>query len=436
MKKFLGLIGCLVILAAIIIPLACGNQNNAPAGPIGGGVTATFTPVITNTPAPTLSPTPTITPGGPTFTNTPTNTLVAGVNTPTFTPTFAITYTFQHNYGTTASINGMVITGSQLTVAEDDSTYGPMVEGFSIQAGGVVTPVPGQANFVWQGFPTPTTTPGEAGYVFTAVGLAGPQGFINPSGGNGYAAILDTNGAAATLYYGVSAAAAPSPWNQNIYNGWTGYGLGFGWEPWTTSGFNIVGGFKSPKGMGADTSGFIYIADTGNSRVEQFGNIIGPFHAWSGNSGAAFANGFLPVAFVSPYAVACDASTPATVYVGDNGYSPAVVEEFASGGTTITGGFKTVKGCVIHGIAVGPSPNYLVYVSDAGGGVGNGQIEIYSNGTGAYAALPVGTLLSAVSNPQGYSEAATFDPTGIGFDANGYIWVGDATNRQIVSFFN
>jgi hypothetical protein len=109
MKK---IVFCLILMSAIIIPLACGNQNNSPSGPIGGGGGATATS--------TASPTKTFTPGGPTSTPTP---LPAGANTPTPTPTFAIpTPVYEHTYGTFASPNGMVIAGGVMSLAEKENS--------------------------------------------------------------------------------------------------------------------------------------------------------------------------------------------------------------------------------------------------------------------------------------------------------------------------
>ncbi len=398
-----------LLFSAVVIPLACGNQNNIPTV-ITASATKTFTATSTGT----------------VFTNTPTKTPTgAATATPSPTPALAIP-TPQHNYGTTASPNGMVISGSLITLAEYDSTDGPMVEGFQVDVAnnGTADYPATLTNIAYQSFPTPGMTPAWAPSTML---FKGPQGFINPGGNTGYSAVLDTNGSAATLYYGSSTFPAP----VNSYNAWSGasYNLGFAWEPYTASGFNIVGGFNSPKGLSADTAGYFYVADTGNGVVDQFDGAfpsgIYPLHSWSGNSGYSFPNvggiPFTSVNFNKPYAVACDSNSPATVYVADNGYNPPVVEWFSSGGTTITGGFTTVSGGSIHGLAVGPAPNYYVYVADSG----NSQVEVYSQ---------TGNLLLTITDPHSAWEAQPFSPSCIGFDANGYIWIGDSLNRQIVSF--
>ncbi|HXL72028.1 MAG TPA: hypothetical protein VN963_00245, partial [bacterium] len=363
--------------------------------------------------------------GGPTATNTPTSTPLG--STPTNTPTFAIPIpVFQHNFGTTAAPNGIVILGNSLTAAEYDSNVGPMVENFTIAAAnnGTVNVAPGIGlnNFVWTTFPVPNTAPTPQynplpAWTPVATGLNAPQGFVNQTTGTIYSSTLDAqSGGGAILYYGTIATIG---WQA----GPTGYGLGYVYQPYTNTGFDSKG-FNNPKGMGADSAGNVYIADTGNGRIEQF-NGNGPFHSWTGNAGNAIANAggipFTTVAFKSPYAVVCDTNSPATVYVADNGYNPPVVQMFSAGGTTITGGFTTVVGGTIHGLAVSSIAPYNIYVAD----YGLGQIEIYSQ---------TGNLLGVITDPHGYAEAGTFTPNCLAFDANGYIWAGDAINEQIVSF--
>jgi DNA-binding beta-propeller fold protein YncE len=259
--------------------------------------------------------------------------------------------------------------------------------------------------------------------------LIGPQGFVNPGGNAGYSAILDVQSSgAATLYYGNSGEA-----------GWSVYNLGWVYEPADVWGYGFgATAFNNPKGMTADVPGNIYIADTGNGYVEQFIGTI-PLHLWGGNAGVTFNNGgganFVTVAFKSPYALACDTANPANVWVGDVGYAPSVVQEFSSGGTTITAGFQTIAGCVIHGIAINPN-NGFVYVADAG----LNQVEVYYGG-GAWSltatAPPIGTLLCVLTDPHSvYEGGRLFAPSCIAFDTNSPpdLWVSDTNNDLIMSF--
>jgi len=416
MKK---LVLCLILLSAIIIPLACGNSNNAPSGPIGGGgPTFTFTP------------TRTITPGGPTATNTPTSTALG--STATWTPTFAATIpVIENTYATSASPNGMVIAGGNMTLAEKQDV-GAGTEGlqlFNLNSGGTtIASAPNLGASMVQGIPpTPAST-----WVPPEVGLTGPQGFVNVTAtggvqsGNTFAAVLDTSGSAATLYEG----------NSNEF-GYSAYGYFYG--PVQTNGYGALI-FSSPKAMTADLNGNLYITDSGNSTVEEFWGFnfpnpttgtggIAQEHQFQGNAGILLPSGFTSVAFKLPYGITCDASS--NVWITDTGYTPSVVQEFSfNGAVTVINGFQTVAGCVATGIAIAPAtaPADIqndILIADSG----NKQVEIYS---------PNGALLTVISDPHSSFEGGrTFAPSCIGFNGAGGaqdIWVADTNNSVIVSF--
>lgn len=399
MKKLLML---LVLISGLVFPWAC-SDNNTPSKPNTSFNTATPIPTGTQTPnSPTF--TPTLAAGAPTF--TPTN---------TFLPTPA----FQHNYGTTGGPTGAVVSGTVLSVSEYEvKTAGSVVavEGFNIGAGGSLGP-PSVGNSVFQGFPTPGSTPPWQPVV---VGLNGPQGFVNPGGGGGYSSILDVSGSGAVLYWGSATSPAPGAG----YNGWVDYGLGFLWVPYTTNGYNLVS-FNNPKGMTADSNGNVYVADTGNGRIELFNGTTG-LHYWDGGAAPSTIITTAPATFYAfpfkqPYAVTADTASPANIWVGDNGYSPAYVEEFSSGGTTISMAWPTISGCVIHGLAVNPTSGNI-YIADSG----NNVVEVFS---------PQGVLLTEMTNPTPSAhELSPFSPSCIAFDSNGYAYVGDRGNDFIDVF--
>jgi hypothetical protein len=387
MKK---LFVCLVLLSAIIIPLACGNQNNSPSGPIGGGPTST----PTKTPTPggaTITPTP----GGPT--NTPTN-------TPTITPTFAVSAPpFDGNYGTASSPNGMYYdSGSKnLFVAENDGTD-PEIEIFTNTAGVL------SLNF-FTNFLIVNTGSGPS----TAF-LHGPQGFADTTittplngcqiTGNFYA-VLDVDAATSgvTFYTGIlggggisSASATVSSWG--------------------------VQGFNNPKCLTADTLGNFYVADTGNGYVENWDACSGPsqqtLHRWNNYYNASLG---ASAAFVKPVALACDAA--GNVFVGDAGVPNSQIIEFTTGGTTVVnnGIFNGIAGCVVQGLAVDASDN--VYVSDSF----NHQLEEFARVAGVW------SLLRSWKQAVGTSEYYSFNPTCISLTGTNII-VGDYTNEQLVVF--
>ncbi len=420
MKKLLVL---LILLSGLIIPLACSDNNSnkgtGPTLPSGSGGS---------------------TPGGTPGTSTPTPASVVGTpGTPTPIPTFTLpTPVFQNNYPTTGSPSELVINsagaGYVLTAAELQNTSKGTalgVEGFATGAGGTLNTPPSYTNVVLQGFPTPNSTPPWSP---SSIALNGPQGFVNPGGATGYAAILDvqSNGGA-ILYTGFSTAPITP------YNGWTDYGLGFIWEPASVSGYSGIV-FKNPKGLAADGNNNVYVADTGNSYVEEFDgpafnpNASGvvPEHFWNGFSGVtiggtgvAFKQPSLP--FKSPYAITCDSG--GNVWVSDTGYNPSMVEEFTSGATTILESWPALPNSAIHGLTVDNSTNCsggpCVYVADAGANI----VEVYST---------TGVLMTEMTNssPSGH-EGAPFAPSCIAFANIGgtnYIFVGDSTNDFIDVF--
>lgn len=389
MKK---LVFCLILLSTIIIPLACGNSNNSPSGPIGGGPTSTPTKTPTSG-----GPTNTPTPGGPT--NTPTL-------TPTITPTFAIVApAFDGNYGTSSGPNGMYydLVAGNLYVAENDSVHpNPEVETFS-NAGGVLS-LSNFSNFVVLfingGGPTTVLLVGPQGFADTTI-ASGQNGC--PSAGN-YYAILDVSPSSggATFYSGTgpfSESATVSSWGTQL--------------------------LSNPKSLTADTAGNFYIADSNNGFVGTWDACSGPsqfpLHRWWNYYDAALG---ASVSFIKPVALACDANE--NIFVGDAGVPNSQIIEFTSGGTTVVanGIFNGVSGCVIQGMAVQTvGANDFVYVSDAF----NHQIEEFAIVAGAW------SLQRSWKLPIGSSEYNAFSPTCISLTGANII-VGDLTNQQLVVF--
>ncbi len=406
MKKIIVL---LILISGLTFPLACSDNNNNPtkaAGPpISGGGTPTFTPI----------------PGPP--------------GTPTNTPVLAPAPVFQNNYRTTGSPNQMVISpaggGYILTTAELQNTAKGAalgVEGWFTGAGGILNTPPGYTNYVLQGYPTPNSTPP---WQPSVVGLNGPQGFVNPQGASGYAAILDAQSSGQAILYTGFSTAPPTP-----YNGWSDYGYGFLWEPTSVNGYSGIA-FNNPKSLAADTSGNIYVADTGNGYVEEFDGPtyysgVVPEGFWSGFAGVTIGGTGVvfsqaSVGFKSPYAVTCDPS--GNVWVSDTGYNPSMVEEFTSGATTILESWRALPNSAIHGLTVDNSTNCsggpCVYAADAGANI----VEVYS---------VKGVLMTEITDPNPSAHIGSpFTPSCVAFANIGgtnYLYVGDLTNDFIDVF--
>jgi len=85
---------------------------------------------------------------------------------------------------------------------------------------------------------------------------------------------------------------------------------------------NAAGNFNAPTGAGVDSSGYIYVADNGNNRIQKFSS-EGAFITQWGTSGSGNSQ------FSSPYAVAI--GTGNEVFVVDTGNNR--IEKFSSAGT-------------------------------------------------------------------------------------------------------
>ncbi len=399
---------CLILMSAVIVPIACGNSNNTPATPIGGS----------NAKSPTSTPTGTVT----IVTSTPTGTPTSSAFTPTVTITPA---TYNQTFGTSGAPECMVITGTRMDLGER-GTY-PAMESFTIGAGGsaVIASIGGA---VLQGIPTPNVTPSAPFWAPTTVSLVGPQGYVF-NGSN--SAVLDvTSSGSATLYEG-----------NNTELAWVGNAgeaipaLGQAYQPVQVTGYGTVP-FNNPKSLATDSNGVLYVADTGSGVIDVFDGKGGPnfpqagFHQLAGNAGTFTVglNTFTGVNFRSPYAVTTDSSN--NLWMTDTGYSPSYVQAFANSGTpsygvSIVMAFQTIPGCVATGIAIPTSGKYagMICIADSG----NNQIEIYS---------ATGSILGLLTDPHSaYEGGKPFQPSCIGYDnTNNILWVADTANDNIISF--
>lgn len=214
---------------------------------------------------------------------------------------------------------------------------------------------------------------------------------------------------------------------------WANYGSGNGQlsTPWGIA-FDIVGGV-------------LYVADTGNNRVEEFDT--------SGN----YLNQFPTAA--PGYAIAVDAA--GNLYLSE----ATGIEEYTGGGTFVTswGSFGTGNGQVggtPPGIAVDASGNVFVvdnanyrvekfsnsgtYLGQWGSnGTGNGQFSvpygIAVNGAGnVYVADEANDNVQKFNNNGAYlsqwggSVAYLNGPTGVWMDGSGHLYIANSADDQIV----
>lgn len=252
-------------------------------------------------------------------------------------------------------------------------------------------------------------------------------------------------------------------------------------------GYTTSARFNSPSGVAADTSGTLYVADTGNHRLRKITS-SGWVSTLAGST-SGYADGMGTNALMSsPYGVALDPAN--NIYVTDNNALVRFISSFGvvttlAGSTSLTTGFVDGYGTA----ALFSSPRGidldtvgLVYVADLGnqrirrldlnGNVrtigGNGETS-YLDGAGTHATLnsPWGTVvdsaanvyftstgyglireittngivitmagsISSISAQDGLGTSATFEePKGISIDTNGDLYVVnsyEATLRKI-----
>jgi aldose sugar dehydrogenase len=173
------------------------------------------------------------------------------------------------------------------------------------------------------------------------------------------------------------------------------------------------GRMRSPAGIALDQEGNVYVADTGNSRIQVFssnGTLITQWGKYGSSNGS----------LTSPEGIAVDSSS-GNVYVADTGNSR--IQVFSSNGTLITqwGDFGDRDGRMRYpeGIAVDSSSGN-VYVADTG----NSRIQAFSSN---------GTLITQWGEPG--DEGQLKSPEGIAVDSSsGNVYVADTGNNLISAF--
>ena len=172
------------------------------------------------------------------------------------------------------------------------------------------------------------------------------------------------------------------------------------------------GEFNSPSGIALDTSGNIYVADTGNNRIQKLSS-IGAYLEKSGSSGPG--NG----QFSSPSGVAVDSS--GNIYVTDGGSNDRI-QKFNSSLTYVTqwgtdgtgnGQFKDPGG-----VAVDSSGN--VFVADTV----NHRVQKFI----------LRTAFDSNWGSFGTSNGQFKSPSGVAVGPSGYIYVADTGNHKIQKF--
>jgi NHL repeat-containing protein len=179
---------------------------------------------------------------------------------------------------------------------------------------------------------------------------------------------------------------------------------------WGTTGSGD-GQLIAPAGVARDASGNVYVADSGNDRVQKF-SATGTFLAKFGTSGAG--NG----QFTSPGGVAVDGS--GNIYVADTANNR--IQKLTSAGAFVTawGTSGTNDGEFDSPTAVAVDGSGNVFVVDSN----NNRVQKFTSG---------GTFVSTWG-VGGSANGEFASPFGIGTDASGNVYVADAGNNRIQKF--
>ncbi len=192
-----------------------------------------------------------------------------------------------------------------------------------------------------------------------------------------------------------------------------------------------------PHGVALDSSGNIYIADTGNHAVREVTVATGIITTIAGNGTPGYSgNGLVGTSaqLNSPWAVAVDSSS--NVYIADFGNN--VIREVETGDIigTIAGSFNAgyygdgtaATGALLNsptGVAVDSSSN--VYIADSYNNVIR-KVSI-SNG---FISTVAGTGVRGYSgNGAAATSATLFQPQGVTLDSSGNIFIADTGNNVI-----
>lgn len=172
-------------------------------------------------------------------------------------------------------------------------------------------------------------------------------------------------------------------------------------EPWALGGSTAFGRLTAPGGVDIAADGTVYVADTGNSRVQAFSS-SGAFQAEIGTAG--------PDALVLPEALALS-ETGEEIYIADSGVDAVVV--YAPDGLHQ----RTIgSGLLADPQAVFVASDRSTYVADTGN---DRVVHLAVNGS----------LIATYGAPGELSA-----PEGVTVDASGTVFVSDTGNDRLVSF--
>jgi sugar lactone lactonase YvrE len=206
-------------------------------------------------------------------------------------------------------------------------------------------------------------------------------------------------------------------------------------SPGITGSSDGVGGsaaFSNPAGVAVDSSGNIYVADSGNSTIRKItaGGSVSTLAGQAGVAGSSDGTGSA-AHFNAPRGIAVDSS--GNVYVADT--ENDTVRKITSGGTVST--LAGAAGQTGSGDGAGGSARFNAPYAVAVDSGGNVYVADFNNATirKINTSDTVSTLAGTAGNvgfTDGTGFAASFNqPYAVAVDGSGYVYVADTYNRAL-----
>ena len=274
-----------------------------------------------------------------------------------------------------------------------------------------------------------------AGVVSTVAGAAGVSGTADGLGTN--ALFYEPEGIAVDSSSNVFVA---DTWNHTIRKITSAGGvMTFAGSPGnfgSSDGMGTNGLFYEPQGVTVDSSGNVYVADTGNNTIRKISSAgaVVTLAGAAGNFGSADANGTNAL-FDSPQGISVDAS--GNLYVADSLNN--TIRRVTSGGAVATiagmvGNFGSTDGTNgvarfwgAQGITVNPTNSSVIYIADTG----NSTVrQLAASGTNWVSSTLAGSASIGSMDSTG-GAARFFWPMNVAIDSSSNLYVADAANNTI-----